>query len=316
MTYRTQTILDVTYATIDGREMLADLFLPETSRRVPAIIFISGDTQAAGDRTRTPDLPSFFADAGFAMIGIDHRSISDASFPAAVEDVRTAIRWLRQAASEFNIDPDRIGLWGFSGGGQLAVLSQTLPRLPYKDDGYADVSDRVQAVVASYGSTEMSEDDTGRARNAGTVTALDSTQRARIGSVADDGERFAGSPVNQTPQKANTENPVCHIGQARLPPILILDGLADTAVPDHQSRQLFNTLARNRQQAMLMLIEGLRPGFLDCEDIAATGQHTVHVRRTAGCEPSIERRCIHTTIHQFFARCFAAVTVSAAAIRA
>ena len=70
-----------------------------------------------------PDLSRFFAERGFAMVSIDYRLSGEAVFPAPIEDVKTAIRWIRSVADTFALDSDYVGLWGSSAGGHLAACA-------------------------------------------------------------------------------------------------------------------------------------------------------------------------------------------------
>ena len=70
-----------------------------------------------------PDLSRFFAERGFAMVSIDYRLSDEAVFPAPIEDVNSAVRWIRSVADTFAFDSDHIGLWGSSAGGYLAACA-------------------------------------------------------------------------------------------------------------------------------------------------------------------------------------------------
>lgn len=116
-------IADQVYSCAGGQDRLADVYVPDGDGPFPAIIFLHGGGWRFGDRRLAPDLRRFFAESGFVMVSIDYRLSGEAIFPAAVIDTKTAIRWLRRHAADYNIDPERIGLWGSSAGGHLAAMA-------------------------------------------------------------------------------------------------------------------------------------------------------------------------------------------------
>ena len=115
---------DLQFAAPGGRPLLADLHLPgRLEAPAPAIVWIHGGGWRSGNRHVGPDLSRFFAACGFATIAVDYRHSGRAIFPAQIEDVKTAIRWVRRIADRYRIDASRIGLWGASSGGHLAALA-------------------------------------------------------------------------------------------------------------------------------------------------------------------------------------------------
>jgi acetyl esterase/lipase len=102
----------LTYASRDGADLLLDLYLPSTPLRrpIPVIVFLHGGGWSGGTRTTGPDFKRYFAQDGFAMASIEYRLTPSITFPANVEDVRTAVRWLKANAAAHALDPDRICL--------------------------------------------------------------------------------------------------------------------------------------------------------------------------------------------------------------
>ena len=156
---------DLQFAAPDGRPLLADLHLPARLQApAPAILWIHGGGWRSGNRHVGPDLSRFFAAGGFAMIAIDYRHSGRAIFPAQIEDVKTAIRWVRRIAAEYGLDASRIGLWGASSGGHLAALAALTgdDRFTPDDALYREHSSAVQAVVEGYGPIDFLQMDAHR----------------------------------------------------------------------------------------------------------------------------------------------------------
>lgn len=108
-----------------GAEALsADAYLPSGGGPAPVIIAMHGGSWRAGVRSVYGFIGEWLAARGYAMLSIDYRLLrkDQNRYPAAVDDVRTAIRYVREHAAELNVDPSRIVLLGDSAGAQLAAL--------------------------------------------------------------------------------------------------------------------------------------------------------------------------------------------------
>ena len=143
----------LTYATRDGVDLLLDLYLPAVPvrRPVPVIVFLHGGGWSGGTRTTGPDFKRYFAQDGFAMASIEYRLTPAVTFPANVEDVRTAVRWLKANAAARGLDPDRICLWGTSAGGHLAAVAGLAPRGTFEG---TDNMNQTSAVAACWTHTD------------------------------------------------------------------------------------------------------------------------------------------------------------------
>jgi acetyl esterase/lipase len=105
-------------------ELLADAYLPDGGGPAPAVICIHGGGWKAGSRSTYKLIGPLLAARGYAAFSIDYRLVKGEQnlYPAAVDDVRNALRYVREHAAELNVDPDRIALMGDSAGGHLAAL--------------------------------------------------------------------------------------------------------------------------------------------------------------------------------------------------
>ncbi len=142
----------LTYASRDGKDLLLDLYRPAGSARpLPVILFLHGGGWSGGTRTTGPDFKRFFAQDGFAMASIEYRLTPSVTFPGNVEDVKTAVRWLRANAGRLALDTDRIAIWGTSAGGHLAAVAALSPRGMFEGADNLDQSSAVQCVLDAYG---------------------------------------------------------------------------------------------------------------------------------------------------------------------
>jgi len=120
---------DIDYTTVDGEPVLLDAFLPNTSpTKRPAIVLLHAGGWAVGDKTSFVDDARLLSQLGFVVFSLNYRLAPQHPYPAAVDDVRAAIRWLRKPAqvTAFRIDPKKIGAFGASAGAHLAGLLATL----------------------------------------------------------------------------------------------------------------------------------------------------------------------------------------------
>ena len=147
----------LTYASRDGAELKLDLYLPASPIRRPApvIVFLHGGGWSGGTRTTGPDFSRYFARDGFAMASIEYRLTPSITFPANVEDVRTAVRWLKANAAAHALDPDRICLWGTSAGGHLAAVAALAPRGMFEGPDNLNYTSTVRCVLDAYGPTRF-----------------------------------------------------------------------------------------------------------------------------------------------------------------
>ncbi|MEM6364453.1 MAG: SMP-30/gluconolactonase/LRE family protein, partial [Planctomycetota bacterium] len=156
---------DIVFHSIGDRDLLADVFVPaqaattsRPSRRHPAVIVIHGGGWLKGDKTSFWPICEKLAAKGLVVMAAEYRLGVESPFPAAVQDVHAAVRWLKQHATRFNIDPDRITLLGGSAGGHLVGLvgnSADIDELTgaenFATSQISDVSSRVHGVIVMAG---------------------------------------------------------------------------------------------------------------------------------------------------------------------
>ncbi len=151
----------------DARRSQPDpnLYAPKKAKQVPLIVWIHGGAFLFGSKEGSPvePVPLDLLLEGYAVASIDYRLSPEAVFPAQLEDCKAAIRWLRAHAEEFGIDPNRIGVWGASAGGDLAALLGTTGEIRDFEVGEnLGYSGRVQAVCDFFGPTDFLQMDAHR----------------------------------------------------------------------------------------------------------------------------------------------------------
>lgn len=321
----------LTYATRDGVDLLLDLYLPAKPLRrpIPLVVFLHGGGWSGGTRTTGPDFKRFFAQDGIAMASIEYRLTPAVTFPANVEDVRTAVRWLKANAPAYALDPGRICLWGTSAGGHLAAVAALAPRGTFEGAGNLDQTSDVRCVLDAYGPTRFDVMDaqaererpmlqepvvslsgpaTGRgSRGAGQAASAD--QAVRRTPVPHDAptspeSRLLGAPVQTVPDRVRAASPLTYV-RPDAPPFLIMHGLADSSVPYGQSVLLYEALKAAGRGVTLRLIDGLPHTFFNITDLDAAGPFRMEVRdHPRGGPESVrsERGGVFDVAREFFRR--------------
>lgn len=138
---------NIPYVSRDGIDLLLDIVAPEdtSGEARPAILFVHGGGWIGGDKATTAN--DWLAEAGFVTASVQYRLTDVAPFPAQIHDVKAAIRWLRDNADDWNIDPEKIGVWGSSAGGHLSALCAVTNGDAWYAGGDLETSSDVQCAV-------------------------------------------------------------------------------------------------------------------------------------------------------------------------
>ncbi|WP_375437200.1 alpha/beta hydrolase fold domain-containing protein [uncultured Hymenobacter sp.] len=146
-----QAKTNLTYCTIGSRNLQLDIFRPKASRKkgYPAVLLIHGGGWRSGDRSQHVPMAQQLAAKGYVTVTAEYRLSTEAIYPAAVTDLKAAVRWLRANAKTYTIDTTKIAVWGFSAGGQLATLLGTTKgdKTLEGDACHQSHSSSVQAIV-------------------------------------------------------------------------------------------------------------------------------------------------------------------------
>ncbi len=117
---------DQVYVERDSGPLKADLFVPQGNGPFPAMIVVHGGAWATGTKEQLAGIAKAFAKLGYTTAAITYRLAPQQTFPAQIYDCQAAVRWLRANAEKYKVDPDRIGGYGYSAGGELVALLGTL----------------------------------------------------------------------------------------------------------------------------------------------------------------------------------------------
>ncbi|WP_442846390.1 pectinesterase family protein [Leeuwenhoekiella sp. H156] len=139
---------NVTYTNVAGKALKADVYYPKNSEtNNPAILLVFGGGWISGSKENVRPLAQHFADNGYVAMTADYRLSTEAQYPAAVLDLKEAVRWMRKNAEKYQIDPERIAILGNSAGAQLATLVGATGYSSIYGSQDFDISDAVQAII-------------------------------------------------------------------------------------------------------------------------------------------------------------------------
>jgi acetyl esterase/lipase len=188
----------------------------------PLVVTIHGGSWSSGEKTALPELNYHLAREGYTVAALGYRFAPDNPFPAATEDVNTAIDYLKAHARQFRIDPSHVVLIGRSAGGQLALQS-----------AYTKPDSSIRGVVALYAPTDQQ-------------WGWDHPANLRVYDSYAVLRRFLNGEPSQVPEAYKRASPINYIGSHTIPTLLI-HGRMDPLVSVQQSARLDSALAAARR---------------------------------------------------------------------
>ena len=236
---------DIEYASPDGAHLQLNLARPKSAAGLrPAILCIHGGGFRAGNREGYNALCLKLAERGYVMATASYRLAPKYQFPAAVHDVKAAVRWLRAHAAQYQIDPERIGVTGGSAGGHLAqFLGVTAGINEFEgQSGHPNYSSRVACVVNQYGPSDFTK-SYGKSVDAAEVLPL-----------------FLGGDLNSAHQRHVVSSPLNWV-TPNAAPTLILHGTEDKYVAYEQGLWMRDRLRACGVEVELLTLEGAGHGF-------------------------------------------------------
>lgn len=207
---------NLVYSTVAGRELHLDILVPAAPRTkpAPAVILLHGGGWKSGDRSQTIPMARRLAGSGYGAVAVEYRLSPEALYPAAVHDVKAAVRWLRWRGNEFGIDTAKIAALGCSAGGQLAAFLGTTNNnsLFEGTTGIPGHSSAVQAVIDIDGVLDFNTPD-----EIGKDSVAASTKAASL---------WFGATFFERPEIWREASPITHVGP-ETPPIAFINSALD-----------------------------------------------------------------------------------------
>jgi acetyl esterase/lipase len=234
---------DITYMTVDGEELKLDLSRPKDAKLpLPCVLVIHGGGWAAGNRKAHDNITWEFASRAYVSATVSYRFAPKHPFPAQIQDVKAAVRFLRANAEKYAIDPAKLGAVGFSAGAHLSMMLGTMD----KDDGFDDVGEhrdqpsKVQAVVSYFGPTDLLQ------------PYPDATKPIL--------KNFLGGTANEKRDLAKQASPLYYVNAGDAP-MLLLQGTKDPLVPHDQAVRMADALTKVGVPGRVELLLGAGHGW-------------------------------------------------------
>lgn len=237
---------DIVFSAPDGKPLKLDVYQPlippAIGDKYPAIIVLHGGGWRNGDKGDwfVPN-SRYLASQGYVVFDVQYRLSGRAKWPAPFEDVKQAVRWVRECAGEYRVDADRIALLGRSAGAHLALMAGYVP----------DRDTAVKAVVSIYGPVTL------QFENLAPESAI---------------TQLMGGNYEQFPSAYDFASPVTHVNDD-LPPTLLIEGMMDTIVPTTHGDKLVSHLSLTNTPFALLRVPWGRHGF-DAATFGLGGQLT------------------------------------------
>jgi len=215
-----------------------DIYIPSVAvtRPLPLAIYVHGGGLSAGDKADiSPVFLNTLASAGFAIASVNYRLAPQYKYPAQIEDLKCAIRYLRSNAQTYGVNGSEVFAFGTSSGGELVALAAlTGPHSEFDVGPYLNESSSLTAAVDMFGPANLTS----------------------YASYSDSQRVFGGNQNNLV-----LASPT-HYVHANAPPTLIIQGVNDTNVPESQSVQLYDMLTAAGDQTQLILVQNMGHMFV------------------------------------------------------
>jgi acetyl esterase/lipase len=242
---------DIPYAALPG--LTLDIYVPPARPAPvpmpkPIIVFVHGGSWKNGDSRHNPAFADFpralagLAAQGYVVASVNYRLSPQVHFPAALQDVKAAIRWLRGHAGDYGGDMTRVAVWGASAGGHLAAMAgTTCGVMQFEPEGAIPrdaPSDCAEAVIDWFGPTDLAAVPPG-----------------------DAGNYLDCEPAACAPGVVRQASPLSYIA-VTTPPFLIQQGATDTEVAPTQSQALYDALRKKGVPAEIEIYPDVGHGFM------------------------------------------------------
>lgn len=227
------------------------MIMCNTSKELrPAVIFVHGGSWHRSSKEEILEeniypIAQKLVEKNVVVISIDYRLAPDSIFPLAVEDCKDAIRWVHKESVKYNIDTEKIHIWGISAGGHLALLAGLSDHTIFLGEpSLSSFSSKIQSIIAWFAPTDLIESPEN-------VNSELQNQVLRS---------FMGNDYKSIPEKYIQASPTTYL-QHNSPDILFMHGDQDTTVPIQQAYR-FNQVAKSvNKKITLKIVKGAEHGF-------------------------------------------------------
>jgi acetyl esterase/lipase len=261
---------DLRYATVGDQELALDLYVPDGGP-APLCVWLHGGGWARGARdVRAAERLLPVARSGVAIAAVQYRLSGQATFPAPLDDVRAAVRWLRREAGSYGLDAARVGVWGASAGGHLGALLALVP--DDRDDELGDST--VQAAVCWFPPTDLLLRDTDVPEGPPPPFLTGPPASPSL-----EAQLLGAQSVRDVAEAARAASPVARVHPGA-PPFLLMHGDRDGLIPSAHSHALHRELRAQGVDASLVLLAGANHEDPAFETAASLGAVSAFLRST------------------------------------
>lgn len=238
--FRTPAMETVTYRTVGDTELKMDVFpVSQPNGPVPCVVVIHGGAWMSGKREDMAPISQAIAANGMVAAAISYRLAPANKWPAMIEDAQAAVRYLRDNAAKYNIDPKRIGACGASAGGHLSLLLGTTEGWP--DGTKTATSSKVMAVFNLFGPFDCTQDFP-----------------ATLGMLLS--QSIIGKKFEEAKEDIRLFSPATYVTKDDAP-VFTLQGKEDPLVPFKQAERLDAAMKAAGLSHTLRLVEGMKHGI-------------------------------------------------------
>lgn len=209
---------------------MAIAYKDDGEKNKPVVVFIHGGGWTKGDNDLVAYQVFQVAKQGFLGVSISYRLIQEALFPACIEDVKQAIRYLKSLENELPIDTNRIGVWGYSAGAHLALMVALTPENQFKTGAYSEYSSSIKTVMAVSAPTDFVT----RVKERGSLTQFSKYQ-------------------NTDKQFQEDVSPITYVNKGQIP-VFLLHGTEDPIVKPYHYKD-FQEKCKKEGVENLKLVE-------------------------------------------------------------
>ncbi|MDZ8189378.1 MAG: alpha/beta hydrolase [Nostoc sp. ChiSLP02] len=227
---------DIIFATPGGVPLKMEVYQPPEVGKYPAVIVIYGGAWQRGNPSANAEFNQYIAHQGYTVFAIAYRHAPKYQFPSQLDDVRTALNFIRKHAAEYEADPERIVLLGRSAGAHLAMLAAYQPDAP-----------SIRGVVSYYGPVNLTEGY----KTPPTPDPINS--RAVL-------KAFLGGSLEELPKQYEIASPINYLTHP-LAPTLLIYGSRDHVVEARFGRQMYERLRAEGNTAVFLEIPWAEHAF-------------------------------------------------------